>query len=116
MVIAASVALVLVAVAGSPLLTRPLRIPRGHAAAGVGLVVVPLPGVSVLGAAGVLELPLWALVPLLVLFLVGVLLIVAGDDDPPREDAGYPDPPWWPDFEREFRAYERHRAAAAPRA
>jgi hypothetical protein len=118
MVVAMAVALVLVAIAVSPLLTRPLRIPRGHAAAGVGLVVVPLPGVSIVAAAGVLELPLWALVPPLVLFLAGVLLIVAGDDDLPRGDDGDPDPPWWPEFEREFSAYERRRgrAAASPRA
>ena len=26
-------------------------------------------------------------------------------DDPGRPPAGEPEPPWWPDFERDFRAY-----------
>jgi hypothetical protein len=39
-------------------------------------------------------------------FAVGALLVLSGDDEDDRRLDGDPDsPPWWPDFERDFRAY-----------
>lgn len=44
----------------------------------------------------------------LVAFAVGVLLVLSPDDGDGREgDVDPESPPWWPDFEREFRAYAR---------
>jgi hypothetical protein len=41
-------------------------------------------------------------------FAAGALLVLSGDDrDDRRGDADPDGPPWWPDFEREFRAYAR---------
>lgn len=38
------------------------------------------------------------------------ILVAAGDDgDGGDSDPGSSDPPWWPDFEREFRRYARRR-------
>jgi hypothetical protein len=48
-------------------------------------------------------------------FAVGALLVLSGDDEDDRRLDGDPDsPPWWPDFEREFRAYARR--SSRPRA
>ena len=44
----------------------------------------------------------------LVAFAIGVLLVLSADDGDGREgDVDPESPPWWPDFEREFRAYAR---------
>jgi hypothetical protein len=44
----------------------------------------------------------------LVAFAVGVLLVLTPDDGDGREDDVDPEsPPWWPEFERDFRAYAR---------
>jgi hypothetical protein len=48
-------------------------------------------------------------------FAAGVLLVLSSRDD--ADDGGRneadPDPaPWWPDFEREFRAYARRQSRA----
>jgi hypothetical protein len=41
-------------------------------------------------------------------FAVGVLLVLTSDDGDGRQgDVDPESPPWWPDFEREFRAYAR---------
>ena len=76
-------------------------------------------------AAGVLGVPgselffgLCALTTLVLSQLAAPLLRPRGDDghgpspDPPPDD---PSPPWWPEFEREFRAYtdDRERSTIA---
>ena len=41
-------------------------------------------------------------------FALGALLVLSHDDEDDRRPDADPDsPPWWPDFEREFRAYAR---------
>jgi hypothetical protein len=41
-------------------------------------------------------------------FAAGALLVLSGDDgDDKRGDPDPESPPWWPQFEREFRAYAR---------
>jgi hypothetical protein len=51
----------------------------------------------------------------IVAFATGSLLVVRhGDGGGHREDGEPETPPWWPDFEREFRAYARR--SARPRA
>ena len=41
-------------------------------------------------------------------FAIGAALILSVDDeDDQRGDADDDSPPWWPEFEREFRAYAR---------
>ena len=41
-------------------------------------------------------------------FAAGALLVLSRDDGDDNEgDADPESPPWWPDFEREFRAYAR---------
>jgi hypothetical protein len=41
-------------------------------------------------------------------FAVGALLVLSGEGgDDHRGDADPESPPWWPEFEREFRAYAR---------
>jgi hypothetical protein len=41
-------------------------------------------------------------------FAVGALLVLSRDEGDGRRDEANPDSPsWWPDFEREFRAYAR---------
>ena len=43
-----------------------------------------------------------------VAFAAGALLVLSSDDGDDLRGHGDPDsPPWWPDFEREFRAYAR---------
>jgi hypothetical protein len=84
---------------------------------GYALVAVPLP------LAVALHLFLWpasmldriAFVLGVVAFGAGALLVLASDDgDEQPELPDDPDPaPWWPDFEREFRAYAR--ATRVPR-
>jgi hypothetical protein len=71
-----------------------------------------------LGLAGwvLLGVPPWffggcALVTLAVTLLAAPLMRPRGDDDDGRDDGPGrggpedPEPPWWPEFEREFRAY-----------
>jgi hypothetical protein len=44
-------------------------------------------------------------------FAVGAVLVMSSRDD--KDDSGEPDggpEPWWPDFEREFRAYARRQS------
>ena len=44
-------------------------------------------------------------------FAVGVLLVLRSDDeDDRRGDAELEGPPWWPEFERDFRTYARRNS------
>jgi hypothetical protein len=84
---------------------------RARRAFGYVLIAVPLP------LAVALHLFLWpasifdriAFVLGVVAFGAGTLLVLASDDgDEQPELPEDPDPaPWWPDFERDFRAYAR---------
>jgi hypothetical protein len=41
-------------------------------------------------------------------FAAGALLVLSSDDEDDLHGSTDPEnPPWWPDFEREFRDYER---------
>jgi hypothetical protein len=53
-----------------------------------------------------------------VAFAAGAILVLAHEDDDERSDSpAEPDPaPWWPAFEREFRAYARRSARPRERA
>jgi protein-S-isoprenylcysteine O-methyltransferase Ste14 len=90
---------------------------RARRSFGYALVAVPLP------LAVALHLFLWPASALdQIAFVVGVLafgagamLVLLGDDENEQPELpDDPDPaPWWPDFEREFRAYAR--ATRVPR-
>ena len=74
------------------------------------LIAVPLPlavGIEVFA----LPPPLFAqatFVAGVAAFAAGALLILSSSDDDDLRGHDDPDgPPWWPDFEREFRAYAR---------
>jgi len=44
-------------------------------------------------------------------FAIGALLVVSSDDgDDRREDVDPDSPSWWPEFERDFRAYSRRNS------
>ena len=44
-------------------------------------------------------------------FAVGALLVMSSDDgDDRREDVDPDSPSWWPEFERDFRAYSRRNS------
>jgi hypothetical protein len=90
---------------------------RARRSFGYALIAVPLP------LAVALHLFLWpdpavdqiAFVVGVVAFGTGALLVLPGDDEDDRpilpDD---PDPaPWWPDFERDFRAYARANARSS---
>jgi hypothetical protein len=48
-------------------------------------------------------------------FAVGALLVLSGDEEDDRRPDAVPEsPPWWPDFERDFRTYARR--SSRPRA
>ena len=45
-----------------------------------------------------------------VAFAVGAVLVLSGEDrDQEPGSSDEPEPPWWPDFERDFRAYAHRR-------
>jgi hypothetical protein len=87
------------------------RSSRARRSFGYALVAVPLP------LAVALHLFLWpasifdriAFVLGVVAFGAGALLVLASDDEGEQPELPEdPDPaPWWPDFERDFRAYAR---------
>jgi hypothetical protein len=78
---------------------------------GYALIAVPLP------LAVALHLFVWpasaldriAFVVGVIAFIAGALIVLPGDDNGEQPKLpNDPDPaPWWPDFEREFRAYAR---------
>lgn len=81
------------------------------------LIAVPLP--LAVGIEAVAPLPRVladaAFVAGLTAFGLGALLVLSGqDEDDPRPGADPDSPPWWPDFEREFRVYARR--SSRPRA
>jgi hypothetical protein len=90
---------------------------RGEKAEAIGwlLVGVPLPTAVGLHLAGALPYDADQLVFLgsVVAFAIGAALLLGNERDDWRE-AGDDSPPWWPEFEREFRRYER-RSRRTPR-
>jgi hypothetical protein len=78
------------------------------------LVAGPLPLAVALHAAG--RLPPTtdqvAFLSAVAAFAIGAALVLSVDDeDDLRDDADDDSPPWWPEFEREFRAYARRPPA-----
>jgi hypothetical protein len=90
---------------------------RARRPIGYALIAAPLP------LAVALHLFVWpasaldriAFVVGVIAFGVGALLVLPSDDDEPQDDrTDDPDPaPWWPDFERDFRAYARAYARSS---
>jgi hypothetical protein len=92
---------------------------RGARARGVGwlLVGVPLPAAVALHLAGVLDRNSDQMVFLagVMAFAAGAAMLLGADDGDEEWHRGEDDsPPWWPEFEREFRRYER-RSHRTPR-
>jgi hypothetical protein len=90
------------------------RSPREHSqrvrALGWALVIGPLPLTVALHVAGRLppavDQPVF--LAAVAAFAVGAALVLSVDDeDEPRGGDDGDSPPWWPEFEREFRAYAR---------
>ena len=80
----------------------------GHATLGViAVTVLHVPGAE-------LFFGLCALITLVLSQLAAPLLRPRGDDGPPPHGRpeGDPPPPWWPEFERELRAYTEARERA----
>jgi hypothetical protein len=76
------------------------------------LVAVPLPAAVALHLAGMLEQTADPSVFLggVIAFAAGAALLLGAEDDEEDWRLGDDDsPPWWPDFERELREYERDR-------
>jgi hypothetical protein len=81
------------------------------------LIALPLPFAVVVEAVAPLPPALAEItfVVGIVAFAVGSLLVVRHDGGEGSRDGDEPEtPPWWPDFEREFRAYARR--STRPRA
>jgi hypothetical protein len=52
----------------------------------------------------------------LLAFALGAVLVLNANDEPDDGRPGDPDSPlWWPDFERDFRAYTRRQPRPRPR-
>jgi hypothetical protein len=78
------------------------------------LIAGPLPLAVALHAAG--RLPPTAdqvtFLSAVAAFAIGAALVLSADDEEDqRADADDDSPPWWPEFEREFRAYARRPPA-----
>lgn len=89
---------------------RPVRRWR---AVGWLLIAIPLP--LVVGLQVFMPLPPGfgesAFVAGVAAFACGALLVLGSEDDDRPEGGAEPgDPPWWPDFERDFRAYAARRS------
>jgi hypothetical protein len=92
----------------------PQKRSRHVRALGWMLVAGPLPLAVALHAAG--RLPPTAdqvvFLSAVAAFAIGAALVLSADDEGDmRGDADDDSPPWWPEFEREFRAYARRPAA-----
>ena len=88
----------------------PQRRPRHVRTLGWMLVAGPLPLAVALHAAG--RLPPTtdqvAFLSAVAAFAIGAALVLSVDDEEDqRGEADDDSPPWWPEFEREFRAYAR---------
>jgi hypothetical protein len=87
------------------------RVQQSENARAIGalLVAVPLPSVVVLHVLGALptatDQTLFVLA--LVAFAVGSILLLGSRDDDEWREASDDSPPWWPEFERAFRSYDR---------
>jgi hypothetical protein len=93
--------------------------PRAGRLIGCFLVAVPLPLVVAFRLAAPVS-PLGnetAFVSGVLAFALGALLLLSRRRDFPDEtgDAGAPCPPWWPEFESEFRAYARRQTRSRVR-
>ena len=92
----------------------PQKRSRHIRALGWMLVAGPLPLAVALHAAG--RLPPTAdqvaFLSAVAAFAIGAALVLSADDEEDqRGDANDDSPPWWPEFEREFRAYARRPPA-----
>jgi hypothetical protein len=99
------------------LAARPTR-RRGVASRALGwaLVAVPLPAAVCLHLAGVFSpnVDQLAFLGSVVAFAVGAALLLGEtDDEEDWREGGDDSPPWWPEFERELRDYERNRLIRA---
>lgn len=86
---------------------------QSRRAAGWLLIALPLPLAVVIEAFASPPRALAdaAFVAGLTAFAIGALLVLSGDEEDDRRPDADPDsPPWWPDFEREFRAYARRNS------
>jgi MFS family permease len=106
------VGVALVALIGALAARRTPR--RGERVRALGWVLVagPLPAAVCLHLAGILSpsVDQIAFLAGVVAFAAGAaLLLGAAEDDEDWRDEGDDSPPWWPDFERELRDYERDR-------
>lgn len=102
-----------------------LAAPTVAAVAGTSLVGV-LPAIIATGTKYILLITVAALVPCILLLVMGVLLALllpreagpsGGRGWPPSPSDGPQEPPWWPVFEREFRQHvgETHRDLVSTR-
>jgi hypothetical protein len=95
------------------LAARPTR-RRGKRSKALGwaLVAVPLPAAVCLHLLGVLapNVDQIAFLGSVLAFAVGAALLLGiADDEGDWRERGDESPPWWPEFERELRDYERNR-------
>lgn len=76
---------------------------------GWALIAVPLPAAVVLHLFASLAptVDQAVFVAGCVLFGVGALIVLTSDGEEDWREADTEPPPWWPEFEREFRAYDR---------
>jgi hypothetical protein len=105
---------VIAAISLSPLYAGRVRLPRGSAVLGAGLVASAL-GLAVAAAlwqAAMVPSRNGAFLAAFVLLFLGALLIVRTDEgDDPGADAD--EPPWWPSFELDYRSYARRQRRVA---
>jgi hypothetical protein len=83
---------------------------------GWALVAIPLPLAVVLHVAGAVHRTTdqALFVAGIVAFGVGSILLLGSRDDDDWSEAPDESPPWWPEFEREFRDYARRNPAPRP--
>ena len=90
--------------------------PQHLRALGWALVCIPLPAAVALHALHAVSLATdqTLFVIGVVSFAVGAALVIGSKDDEDWRHAHDDSPPWWPEFEREFRAYSRTRPRDRP--
>ena len=97
----------------------PVRESEQARVAGWILVAVPLPGAVWLHLANALPRATdqTLFVMGVVAFAIGSFLLLGSRDNDDWREAGEDSPPWWPEFEREFKSYvERPRPTTRPTA